>query len=180
MTRTIDAKPTKYGGRLMRSRLEAKWASFFDIVGWQWTYEPRRVDGWLPDFELHPQASERSILVEVKPIIWGWGAGCDLKEELARVEPALRRGDDRVVLLLGAGLAQDPDGYPAIGLVLEDGHNHIATMIGDTGGYRWDVVVGSNHQHLGLPAANRRCFVLSDDAYDDLTDIWNMARGRVS
>ena len=36
---TIPAIPTTYAGVNFRSRLEAKWAAFFDIVAWQWDYD---------------------------------------------------------------------------------------------------------------------------------------------
>jgi hypothetical protein len=58
--------PTRYAGRLFRSRLEAKWASFFDSLGWKWEYEPERIDAWMPDFLLFGIKSRR-IYVEVKP-----------------------------------------------------------------------------------------------------------------
>ena len=76
----IKAIPTRYAGVQFRSRLEARWAAFFDLVGWKWEYEPVDFDGWIPDFVIHPQrkkASKRKpeavrkvkpILVEVKPI----------------------------------------------------------------------------------------------------------------
>lgn len=48
---------TAYAGRLFRSRLEARWAVFFDSLGIHWQYEPQgfeAVDGsrYLPDFYL--------------------------------------------------------------------------------------------------------------------------------
>jgi hypothetical protein len=48
--------PTWYANRLFRSRLEARWAVFFDQLGISWEYEPQGylVDGrpYLPDFLL--------------------------------------------------------------------------------------------------------------------------------
>ncbi|MEA2669684.1 MAG: hypothetical protein QOJ33_2618, partial [Chloroflexota bacterium] len=32
----MDAIPTTYDGVNFRSRLEAKWAAFFDLLGWRW------------------------------------------------------------------------------------------------------------------------------------------------
>jgi hypothetical protein len=32
----FKAIPTRYRNTNFRSRLEAKWAAFFDIVGWRW------------------------------------------------------------------------------------------------------------------------------------------------
>lgn len=48
--------PTKYNGITFRSRLEARWAVFFDHMGIRYLYEPKRVTtplGWyIPDFYL--------------------------------------------------------------------------------------------------------------------------------
>lgn len=56
--------PTLYNGTEYRSRLESKWACFFDLCGWKHQYEPFDLDGWIPDFVLY---GKREILVEVKP-----------------------------------------------------------------------------------------------------------------
>lgn len=52
----ITAIPTKYAGCHFRSRLEARWAVFFDTIGIAWQYEPEgyELDGkrYLPDFWL--------------------------------------------------------------------------------------------------------------------------------
>jgi hypothetical protein len=58
--------PTMYSGVQMRSLLEAKWAAFFDLLGWRWEYEPFELDGWIPDFLIHCETGKR-ILVDVKP-----------------------------------------------------------------------------------------------------------------
>lgn len=54
---------TVYRNFTFRSRLEAKWAVFFDLCGWSWSYEPKDLNGWIPDFAI----GERARLVEVKP-----------------------------------------------------------------------------------------------------------------
>lgn len=59
------AIPTVYNGIQMRSRLEAKWACFFDSLGWHWQYEAIDLAGWIPDFLLFSE--EKTVLVEVKP-----------------------------------------------------------------------------------------------------------------
>lgn len=50
----IKAIETRYQGYRFRSRLEARWAVFFDHIGWRWEYEPeafRLPSGpYLPDF----------------------------------------------------------------------------------------------------------------------------------
>lgn len=46
--------PTAYNGHLFRSRLEARWAVFFDTMGWRYAYEAEGYDlegkWYLPDF----------------------------------------------------------------------------------------------------------------------------------
>lgn len=68
----MDIKPieTVYNGYRFRSRLEARWAVFFDAVGIRFEYEPEGFelssgrkylpDFWLPDF---------GIYVEIKPLL---------------------------------------------------------------------------------------------------------------
>lgn len=65
---TIKPIETKYKGYRFRSRLEARWAVFFDALGIEWQYEIEGFDlgaaGWyLPDFWL----PEFNAYVEVKP-----------------------------------------------------------------------------------------------------------------
>lgn len=53
--RKIKAIETKYKGYRFRSRLEARWAVFFDAMGVDWEYEPEGFDlghglKYLPDF----------------------------------------------------------------------------------------------------------------------------------
>ena len=69
---------TEYKGYRFRSRLEARWAVFFDTSGVKWEYEPEGFDlgdgiKYLPDFRLHGvtlnhgfKAENCSIYVEVK------------------------------------------------------------------------------------------------------------------
>ena len=64
----IKAIETKYKGYKMRSRLEARWAVFFDSLKIEWIYEPEgfKIGGkmYLPDFYL-PNFSG-GMFVEVK------------------------------------------------------------------------------------------------------------------
>jgi hypothetical protein len=90
------AIPTTFNGRLYRSTLEAKWASFFDLLGWSFEYEPFETEGWIPDFLIRGVPS--GVLVEVKPVTSLEQA----QEQLAKIERgacAVRwRGD---LMLLG-------------------------------------------------------------------------------
>lgn len=67
-TRKIKAIETHYKGYRFRSRLEARWAVFFDHMGIEYQYEPEGFDfngvWYLPDFYL-PQVE---MYAEVKPI----------------------------------------------------------------------------------------------------------------
>lgn len=78
MVGEIKAIETEYRGCRFRSRLEARWAVFFDSLGWDWQYEKEGYilgwEGndnlpWLPDFEVttspHHEAS-MSFYAEVK------------------------------------------------------------------------------------------------------------------
>ncbi len=61
---SISAKPTYYKNRLFRSRLEARWACFFDFLRWENEYEPEPFKTWSPDFLLQEFGG---IYLEVKP-----------------------------------------------------------------------------------------------------------------
>jgi hypothetical protein len=88
----IAARETKYAGVLFRSRLEARWAAFFDLLGWDWEYEPIDLDGWTPDFRLFGR-----VLVEVKPV--------DHFDESVYAKVKKHAGPHgESVLLLGSGL----------------------------------------------------------------------------
>lgn len=70
----IKAIETKYKGYRFRSRLEARWAVFFDAMGYKWEYEPEGfdLDGvyYLPDFRIAEKDSNGDFNVfwfEVKP-----------------------------------------------------------------------------------------------------------------
>ncbi len=62
----IPAIPTKYNGVQFRSRLEARWAAFFDLMAWPWEYEPIDLAGYIPDFILR---FDKPLLIEVKPLL---------------------------------------------------------------------------------------------------------------
>ncbi len=50
---TPNALPTKYAGITFRSRLEARWAVFFDTLGIEWEYEPQgyKIGNGIPEGE---------------------------------------------------------------------------------------------------------------------------------
>jgi hypothetical protein len=73
----MSSIPTTYNGIRFRSRLEAKWAAYFDQItrydnrDWfkdEWLYEPFDLNGWIPDF-LHETEIFGAELIEVKPVV---------------------------------------------------------------------------------------------------------------
>lgn len=70
----IEPKPTSYGGVTFRSRLEARWAVFFDFCPnvLNWAYEPTTFTDtgnrqYTPDFEVK---------------VYGWGSSAGRKDKL--------------------------------------------------------------------------------------------------
>lgn len=110
----FNAIATTYRDFEFRSRLEAKWAAFFDLCGWKWSYEPIDLGGWIPDFAL----GERPTLVEIKPFF-------RIDQYTEAMEKIERSGCQEPVILLGADAtwgAQAGDHYidgPQIGWIYE-------------------------------------------------------------
>lgn len=74
MAGEVKAIETSYMGCRFRSRLEARWAVFFDALGWTWEYEKQGYKvgwheddeiAWLPDFEVITPSGQH-FYVEVK------------------------------------------------------------------------------------------------------------------
>lgn len=67
----ITPIPTRYAGCFFRSRLEARWAVFFDSLNIAWEYEPEAFSlpsgNYLPDFRLTLGADRHKSWFEVKP-----------------------------------------------------------------------------------------------------------------
>lgn len=85
--------PTRYRGRLFRSRLEARWAVFFETLLLPWEYEregyPCKSKYYLPDFWLPRQKR----WVEIKPY--------DFKESTEHLNELAAMTDYPVLLLEG-------------------------------------------------------------------------------
>lgn len=113
MTQAIAAIPTVYAGVQFRSRLEAKWAAFFDLCGLEWDYEPFDCNGYIPDFLIC-----KRVLAEIKPIVWGErsdaGMVADARLKLETAFPAKRF---YWIALLGSGIhchGYQPNGSAAM------------------------------------------------------------------
>jgi len=77
--REIRPIPTLYAGVTFRSRLEARWARFFDALSLRWEYEPQGFQlpsgaCYLPDFWI----PELDSYVEVKPVGGDFGKAREL------------------------------------------------------------------------------------------------------
>lgn len=77
----LKAIQTEYKGSRFRSRLEARWAVFFDACGVDWEYEPEGYDlggglQYLPDFLLHGVQGRDGgdLYVEVKGVMTAFDA----------------------------------------------------------------------------------------------------------
>jgi len=95
----------------MRSRLEARWAAFFDSIEWHWTYEPLDLLGYIPDFGILFEPGHQ-LLVEVKPAL----SIDDLALAQRKVETS---GWPREALLVGADLFEAKSATPLVGLIGE-------------------------------------------------------------
>jgi hypothetical protein len=132
---TSHAIPTIYQGYAFRSRLEARWAVFFDALAFRWEYEPEGYvlpDGtrYLPDFWL-PQVS---MFAEVKPACLG--------DDIVEI------GEDAMLKVIGL---VETTGHPTIILdgVPRD-TNYWAVWPDPILGWNWtDVYLSDeNHYHL--------------------------------
>lgn len=106
--------PTRYAGCHFRSRLEARWAVFFDHLGIEWEYEPQGFElpsgrRYLPDFLLPTCGT----WIEVK----GSDEALDreLIREAARELPELRGAGEQGPRLMLLGPHPVPDGNGAWG-----------------------------------------------------------------
>jgi hypothetical protein len=109
MTQTIAAIPTTYASHAFRSRLEAKWAALFDLLRWEWTYEPFDAGGWIPDFLIQGEAP---FLVEVGPCV----TEADYKAKAAKAltYPALP------TLIVGAAVTMPGDWPDYAGMLVNE------------------------------------------------------------
>ena len=96
----MDAIPTTYKGITFRSRNEARWAAFFDLLKWQWEYEPFDLKGYIPDFVI--RFKHYPLLIEVKH-------ETDFKalESHDALDKIARSGWDKEALIVGAALFEE-------------------------------------------------------------------------
>lgn len=136
---TVQPIETRYAGCRFRSRLEARWAVFFDHLNIPWEYEPQgfMIEGtlYLPDFYLRHQ----KLWVEIKP----QGMVADGAEKFWEFADKLEFLGDRAALFQG-DIPRPPD---------YDGLN--INVLGDEG-YKWCVCSSGRHFDVQFAGRNAR------------------------
>jgi len=133
----LKAIETRYRGYRFRSRLEARWAVYFDTIGLRWEYEPQgfkfACGPYLPDFWL-PQVE---MWAEVKPVEF-------TSEEMARVCALATESRHPVLMLVGVpdlipywahegDYPDDHDCPPTMDYILSNGYLDEGRFFGSTG-----------------------------------------------
>lgn len=124
---------TRYNGVNFRSRLEARWAAFFDMLEWKWSYEPFDLNGWIPDFFI-----EQTLLIEVKPIVFQTNPSDQFKklpDDLKKCEYTVMNGKEVLIVGIEPISIENCGAYPAddytnscIGMLLTPGFSEPTTL----------------------------------------------------
>lgn len=126
----IKAIETVYNGYKFRSRLEARWAVFFDNFGLHYEYEPEGFegDGWryLPDFYL----PSLRCYVEIKP----YGVS---SAEVAKCLDFAVQGDKNIIVILGTPSGCGRDGRFGANCNLGDASFH-SFLLNSRRGLAWN------------------------------------------
>ena len=120
--------PTEYRHTRFRSRLEARWAVFFDALGWGWAYEPFDLAGYIPDFVLAFDGGE--LLVEVKPCL----VLAALYDHRQRVIDSGWQGE---AMIVGADLFEPEHVHPIVGIIGERQAVPVGPFDAELDGIEW-------------------------------------------
>jgi hypothetical protein len=96
----IKPKETRYRGYRFRSRLEARWAVYFEVLGISWEYEPQGYEledgiSYLPDFffpelkcfgEVKPGGFDDEALIKIRMLCKGTDYDCILLDGVPEVK----------------------------------------------------------------------------------------------
>jgi hypothetical protein len=110
----LRAIETKYQGVLFRSKLEAKWAVFFDALGLKWEHEPESytypgVSGYMPDFLLRWAPGDSG---------WCWGEVKPDGGDFRKAELLARAANRPVIPLEGPPGDAAPTSRRIVGLLI--------------------------------------------------------------
>jgi hypothetical protein len=96
---------TSYRGVEFPSRLDARYAALFDLLRWQWMYEPPfELKGWKPEFLIK---GAKPIFVAVRPITAFDSALGDKIVDALDVRESFWGGGGREALICGADLSPE-------------------------------------------------------------------------
>lgn len=152
--------PTFFDGVEFRSRLEAQWAAFFNLLKIEWEYEPFKVaDQYTPDFLIDHRSG--AVLVEVKPVAEPDGfepyrSRCELVRDHSFPLPG--------ILLVGAS----PDVHPSFYSAESAGWNWTAVNAYAI----WDRMDLGNCWRSASRTVTNECGWLTDLSPEDA---WSMA-----
>lgn len=169
----MKAIETRYKNHRFRSRLEARWAVFFDAMGMPWEYESEGYElkngvRYLPDFLL-----DGTVFVEIKPNVNTSDAPLMdrfVKDKKKWESFAPEIGDREFLVMLGA-----PGDHESSGGGVEyfaDGHFEIVTLAEcrRCGGLSW------LNRHMG--AVEHHAATLKCDAYCK-TERWPIVGSKI-
>jgi hypothetical protein len=149
----IKAIQTRYAGCHFRSRLEARWAVFWDSLDWPWEYEPQGFDlphgPYLPDFSVtpYPERSQGPVWFEVKPP----GASDDMRWP----ELAVMTG---IMIITAKGMHRRGDNCSVehtAEVFTPEGHRAGVDLWAHVGGQHWDAASSARFEHGERPAQHR-------------------------
>lgn len=172
----IQAIETRYAGHRFRSRLEARWAVFFDHLGVRWDYEPEGylVDGraYLPDFVLQDlpfQGAHTSVEVKGDPA----------KLDVDLLAATLDSNESWTgTLILGGFPRSDDVGTPTHGVLernadAREGHGSVVVLTRVFFG--WTNDLNAFYIPIGRPLAASRDQVLIPLTYPHLAPVRRVA-----
>jgi hypothetical protein len=113
----VTAIPTDYNGVRFRSRLEAKWAAFFDRCEWRWTYEPLTISRGTS--RISCCTSVGPSLVEVKPLQWDEGERDEEILQEVRDQVRARRASRAKSYALGSWIPTIDVPFHRLGMSME-------------------------------------------------------------
>ena len=170
--------PTDHKYRRYRSRLEARWAYFFDLISWKYEYEPYDLKGWIPDFCIY---GTKEILVEVKPN--SRLEEYDTKKIIQAMAGTEKEGKE--ILLLGSTIFENGEAFsgPALGWLGEyyeesDDKNWFAyAMINHN--EEWGIFHEYGSYADRITGAYDGDHHLVQPSYSEVLQLWNEAGNRV-
>lgn len=137
MTETIQAIETSYAGCRFRSRLEARWAVFFNHLGIRWEYESQGYelpDGtrYLPDFHL----PVGDLFVEVK------GNSAALTKDGDRLRKFAAASGTHLIVLGEVPVCTETSGVPGHSTIVsvQDRTHDVVSIVVDTVGEGWGFI----------------------------------------